>query len=67
VCQSNDSRLTKFALADNLHEWYIEAALMLLNVSTFLDPRFKLPSYLSGEKIPVLKHLEQEVEDSEKN
>ena len=44
----------KFAMADNLREWYTEAALMFLNVSTFLDPRFKLPSYLSDEeKNPV--------------
>ena len=68
VCQSNDARLTKsmkIAMADDLHERYTEAALIFLDVSAFLDPRFKLPCYLGDDqKIPVLKHLEQEVEDN---
>ena len=53
VCSDQASRLVKAmktATIDNLHDWYTEAALMFLNVSTFLNPRFKLPSYLGNEE-----------------
>ena len=67
VCYDQDSRLVKemkTAMIDNLHDRYTEAALMFLNVS-FLDPRFKFTSYLGNEeKIPLIKHLEQEVLDN---
>ena len=47
------------------HEWYTEVPLIFLNVSAFLDPRLKLPSYLSDEeKTPLLKHLEQQVQEN---
>ena len=35
---------------------------MFLNVSTYLDPRFKLPSFLTDEeKQPLLEFIEAEV------
>ena len=57
LCSDQDPRLVKAmktALIDNLHDRYTEAAY----VSTFLDPRFKLLSYLSKEeKTPLVKHI----------
>jgi len=66
LCSDQDSRLVramKTAMIDNLHDRYTEAALIFLNFLTFLDPRFKLPSYLKEEKTPLVKHIEQEVLD----
>ena len=67
VCSDQDSRWVKAmktAMIDNLHDRYTEAASMFLNVS-FLDPKFKLPSYLGNEeKTPLVKHPEQEVPDN---
>ena len=38
---------------------------MHLNISTFLDPRFKLPSFLTDdEKQPLLEFIENEVIDN---
>ena len=38
---------------------------MSLNVSTYLDPRFKLPSFLTDEeKQPLLEFIEAEVIDN---
>ena len=55
----------KTAMADNLAEWYVQSALMFLNVSTYLDPRFKLPSFLTDEeKQPLLEFIEVEVVDN---
>jgi len=53
LCSDQDSRLVKAmktAMIDNLHDRYTEAALKFLNVLTFLDPRFRLPSYVSKEE-----------------
>ena len=55
----------KAAMADNLAERYVQLALMFLNVSTYLDPRFKLPSFLTDEeKQPLLEFTEAEVIDN---
>ena len=55
----------KIAMADNLAGRYVQSALMFLNVSTFLDPRFKLPSFLTDEeKQPLLEFIEAEVIDN---
>ena len=52
----------KTAMADNLAGRYIQSALMFLNVSTFLDPRFKLPSFLKDEeRQPLIEYIEAEV------
>ena len=38
---------------------------MFLSVSTYLDPRFKLPSFLTDEeKQPLLEFIESEVIDN---
>jgi len=43
---------------DNFQEQYTEIAFMFFNISTFVDPRFKLHSFLSHEEKPsLLKHL----------
>lgn len=67
-CKHLDSKLKKdmkTAMADNLAGRYVQSALMFLNVSTFLDPRFKLPSFLTEEeKQPLLEFIEAEVIES---
>ena len=63
-CEDLDLKLTKdmkTAMIKNLTDRYVQGALMFFNISTFVDPRFKLPSFLTdGEKQPL---LEQEVID----
>ena len=67
-CEKQDSKLTKdmkTAMIENLTERYVQLALMHLNISTFLDPRFKLPSFLTDdEKQPLLEFIEKEVIDN---
>ena len=64
-CKPLDSKLKKdmkTAMADNLAGQYVQSALMFLNISTFLDPRFKLPTFLTDEeKEPLLEYIEAEV------
>ena len=64
-CKPLDSRLKKdmkIAMADSLAGRYVQSALMFLNISTFLDPRFKLPAFLNEEeKKPLLEFIEAEV------
>ena len=52
-------------MTDNLAERYVQLALMFLEVSTYLNPRFKLPSFLNDEeKQPLLEFIEAEVIDN---
>ena len=64
-CKPLDSKLKKdmkTAMADNLAGRYVQSALMFLNISTFLDPRFKLPTFLTDEeKKPLLEFIEAEM------
>ena len=64
-CKPLDSKLKKdmkTAMTDNLAGRYVQSALMFLNISTFLDPRFKLPTFLTDEeKEPLLEYIEAEV------
>ena len=67
-CKHLDSKLKKDiknAMADNFAGQYVQSALMFLNVSTFLDPRFKLSSFLTDKEMqPLLEFIEAEVIDN---
>ena len=64
-CKPLDSKLKKdmkTAMVDSLAGRYVQSALMFLSISTFLDPRFKLPTFLTDEeKKPLLEFIEAEM------
>ena len=63
-----DLKLTKdmkTAMIKNLTDRYVQGALMFLNITPFVDPRFKSPSFLTDdEKQLLLEFVEQEVIDN---